>query len=234
VAVRPPGGGRRRARSQHFLASREIAARIVRDAGVGPADLVVEIGAGTGVLTAELARRASCVVAIEIDPRLAARLERRFAGWRAVEVVEGDALAVELPAEPYRVVANLPFSGGTALLRRLLDDPRSPLQRAHLVLQWEVARMRAGRPCSALGACWAPWWRFRLGRRIPRTAFHPRPSVDAGMLIAERRSPPLLPAEACPAFAAFVRTVFDGTLVHDLDAGRWAALFDAWSGSAGR
>jgi 23S rRNA (adenine-N6)-dimethyltransferase len=168
------------------------------------------------------------VIAIEIDSRLAARLERRFAGHATVQVVEGDALLVPLPAEPFRVVANLPFSGGTALLRRLLDDPGSPLQRADLVLQWEVAVMRAGRPRSALSACWAPWWHFRLGRRIPRTRFRPRPSVDAGVLIAERRSPPLLPPEASPAFSGFVRALFDGTLARRLDAERWAALFDTW------
>ncbi len=71
---------RRRAYGQNFLASRAIAAQLVRQAKVGRGDLVLEIGAGNGILTAELARRARRVFAVEIDPVWAARLRERFAG----------------------------------------------------------------------------------------------------------------------------------------------------------
>jgi 23S rRNA (adenine-N6)-dimethyltransferase len=120
---------------QHFLAGGRLAAELVERAGVGPADLVVEIGAGTGVLTRALARRAGRVLAIEYDPRLAARLRDRLAAHDHVKVVTGDALRLPLPRRPFRVVANPPFGSTAALLRRLLDDPRSPLQRADLILQ---------------------------------------------------------------------------------------------------
>jgi 23S rRNA (adenine-N6)-dimethyltransferase len=199
---------------------------------VGPADVVVEIGAGSGVLTAELAKSAARVQAIEVDPVWAARLRSRFAGYRNVELIEGDALRVPLPAEPFRVVASIPFGATTSLLRRLLDDPRTPLERADVVLQWEVARKRAGRPRTALSASWAPWWRFRLGRRLPRTAFRPAPAVDAGVLVVERRREPLLPAEAQEQFAEFVRGLFAGTLARDLDAGQWVSLFAAYAAEA--
>ena len=99
-------------------------------------ELIVELGAGDGRLTAELARRARRVVAIEVDPRLAGKLRRRF------EVVEGDALAVRLPSEPFRVVGNIPFHRTTAILRHLLDDLGLPLERADLIVQLEVARKR--------------------------------------------------------------------------------------------
>ena len=126
------------------------------------------------------------MVAVELDPALASGLRRRFAARARVTVVEGDVLRVALPREPFRVVANVPFNASTAILQRLLD-PMRPLERADLVLQWEVARKRAGRPRSALSAAWAPWWRFRLGRRIPPDAFRPRPAVAAAVLTAERR-----------------------------------------------
>jgi 23S rRNA (adenine-N6)-dimethyltransferase len=225
---------RRRASGQNFLASSELAARLVRDADVGQGDLVVETGAGNGILTFALARRAGRVEAIEIDPVWAARLRERFAGCRRVDVIEGDALRVPLPTEPFRVVANIPFTATTALLRRLLDDPRTPLKRADVVLQWEVARKRAGRPRTALSASWSPWWRFRLGRRLPRNAFRPRPAVDAGVLVAERRRDPLLPLEAHEAFTDFVRALFAGTLARELDARKWAALFGTYSAGENR
>ncbi|HKP19406.1 MAG TPA: 23S ribosomal RNA methyltransferase Erm [Gaiellaceae bacterium] len=221
---------RRRARSQNFLASSAVAAQLVRDANVGRCDLVVEIGAGSGVLTSELARRARSVRAIEVDPAWAARLRERFALHRNVEVVEDDALRTPLPGEPFRVVANIPFGATSALMRRLLDDPRTPLTRADLLLQWEVARKRAGRPRTAMSASWSPWWSFRLGRRVPRTAFRPRPAVDAGVLVVERRRTPLLPVEAQVAFTEFTRALFTGTLARELDAPEWAALFAAYAG----
>ena len=70
----------RRAYGQNFLASRAIAVQLVRQAKVGRGDLVLEIGAGNGILTAELARRARRVFAVEIDPVWVARLRERFAG----------------------------------------------------------------------------------------------------------------------------------------------------------
>jgi len=85
---RSPRGARRRSYSQNFLASRALAAQLVREARVGRGDLIVEVGVGSGVLTAELARRAGSVRAVEIDPIWATRLRERFAASRNVEVIE--------------------------------------------------------------------------------------------------------------------------------------------------
>lgn len=221
-------GGPRRVYSQNFLASRALAARLVAEVNVGPSDFVVEIGAGSGMLTAELARRAARVRAVEVDPRWADRLRVRMQTHPNVQVVKGDALLVPLPAEPFRVIANIPFGATTDLLHRLLDDPSTPLTRADLLLQWEVARKRAGRPRTALSAQWSPWWRFRLAHRVPRTAFRPQPAVDAGLLTIERRGTPLLPPETHKSFADFVHAVFAGTLATELDARRWAAIYAAY------
>jgi 23S rRNA (adenine-N6)-dimethyltransferase len=219
---------RRRALGQNFLADPALAGRIVRDAQVGRSDHVVEVGAGGGVFTAALARRAASVLAVELDPVWAERLRRRFDGSRRVRVVEGDALELELPARPFRVVANVPFGISMGLLHRLLDDPASSLQRADLLLQWDAARKRAARSRSIAGATWSPWWRFRLGARIPRTAFRPMPSVDGGMLVVERRPRPLLPVAAATDYGAFVHGLYGGTLAPELLPEQWAALFAAY------
>ena len=75
--------------------------------------------------------------------------------WPNVEVVEGDAREVELPREPFRVVANLPFHGTTEILRRLLDDPRVPLARADLVVEWGVAVKRGLPWPSSVNRVWS-------------------------------------------------------------------------------
>lgn len=204
---RTPRDRRRRSLGQNFLRP-DVAERLVREADVRPDDLVLDIGAGCGSITLALARRGVHVVAIERDPVWVARLRDRAAsaGPGRIEVVHADAATIDLPGRPFRVVSSLPFGATTAILRRLLDDPRTGLERADVVVQWEVACKRAALPPATLvSSQWAPWWAFRLGRRIPRTQFRPVPSVDGGVLIVTRRSPPILPPSMAQSYAEFVR-----------------------------
>jgi 23S rRNA (adenine-N6)-dimethyltransferase len=174
---RPRRDARRRVYSQNFLADQAVAERIVRAANVSSGELVVEIGAGDGMLTRALARTGARVHAVEIDAAWAARLQHAMRPFPNVRVIQEDARRTVFPETPFRVVANLPFGVTTDLLHRLLDDPLCRLERADLLVQWEVARKRAGRPRTRVSASWSPWWRFRLGARIPRGAFRPRPAV---------------------------------------------------------
>jgi 23S rRNA (adenine-N6)-dimethyltransferase len=193
---------------QHFL-HRSLAAELVRHALVGRDDLVVEIGAGSGVLTTALARRARSVIAVELDPRLARGLRSTFADDPSVRVVEGDARAWSLPREPFRVFGNVPFAITTALLRHLLDDPRGAMERADLIVQSEVARKRtADPPRNAMSLGWGPWWTFAIERHIPSHNFRPPPRVDAALLSIRRRDPPLVPATELTAFRHLVRGLF--------------------------
>jgi 23S rRNA (adenine-N6)-dimethyltransferase len=181
----------------------------VHDAGIGPHDLVVEIGAGTGRLTHELARRAGRVVAVELDPAFVERLRRAFAEHPQVEIVRGDILSVGLPAIPYRAFGNIPFGSTNAILRRLLDDVGGALVGGELLIQLEAARKRTSVwPSTLLSLGWFPWWELTLTRRIPRHGFEPPPSVDAGVLRIARRDPPLLPPEIRPDYVSLLRRAF--------------------------
>jgi 23S rRNA (adenine-N6)-dimethyltransferase len=222
VAVQRARQARRPARSQHFLRDRSVAEELTTLAGVSRGDLVLEIGAGDGAITSALARRAGFVIAHEIDPLLATRLRERFGPLSSVLVVEGDAFAQPVPRMPFRAVSNVPFHETTRLFRLLLDDPRGSLERAALIVQWEVARKRAGGN-TLLGLGWAPWWEIRLVRQLPAAAFRPRPSVDAGIVVVSRRAEPLLPVAQAKAYRAFLRRAFGRRRPADLDA--WLRLF---------
>jgi 23S rRNA (adenine-N6)-dimethyltransferase len=204
---------------QHFLGSDHLAAQIVDDAAIGADDRVVDLGAGTGVLTAALAARAGAVLAVEIDPKLAAGLASKFERAPNVAVLHADVREIPLPLNPYRVVANPPFGHTAAILRRLLDHPEGGLVRADLVVQWQVARHRAqvssGEvPGDLVGATWAPWWEFERGRRMPAGLFRPRPSVDAAVLVISRRDPARLGPEDFERHAARVRANWPSPGLH--------------------
>ncbi len=211
AAKRTPRDERRRRLGQNFLRP-DVAEALVEQADFSPGDLVIEIGPGRGACTHALARRGLRVIAIEKDPHWADALRRELAQRRLgghVSVVRADALRYRLPRRPrpFRVLSSLPFGATTAFLHHLLDDASgSGLQRADLVVQWEVARKRtAVPPTSLLSASWAPWWTFELGPRLDAASFRPEPAVDAAVLRVRRRTPPLLPEHMAAGYAAFVR-----------------------------
>jgi 23S rRNA (adenine-N6)-dimethyltransferase len=195
-------------RGQHFL-DRKLASELVRRARISPDEAVFEIGAGTGALTRELARVAGSVHAIEVDPRLAPGLRRAFAESQVVTVIEDDALTVALPRVPFRAFGNIPFGSTTAIMRRLLNDPRTAMTAADLIVQWEVARKRtASPPGSVLSLCWGAFWSLKVGRRIPASAFRPASRVDAALLSIRRLDPPLLRPEELRSFERLLRLAF--------------------------
>lgn len=187
---------------------------------------MVEIGAGHGALTHELARRAASVLALELDGGLAARLAASTP--ENVVVVHADATRWPMPRSRFRVLANPPFGATSALLHLLLDDVGSGLQRADLVVQWQVARTRARAAvdgCDLVGATWAPWWTFRRGRRLPASVFRPAPRVDAAVLVVERRAQPLLGVDEWTGYRDFVRREFEAGRHATAPVTDWVARF---------
>ncbi len=100
------------------------------------------------------------------------------------------------PEVPFSVVANLPFARSGAILAHLLRDPRLPLRRAEVIVQWEfAAKHGAIWPATLRSTYWRAWYDVSLVRRLDRTAFAPPPSVDAAVLRLTRRDRPRVPAE---------------------------------------
>jgi 16S rRNA (adenine1518-N6/adenine1519-N6)-dimethyltransferase len=185
---------------------------VVAEAGIQPDDEVLEIGPGPGTLTDQIAGRARRLVAVELDPRLAARLRRRFAGRAEVEVVEGDILRTDLaelfPSGGEIVVGNIPYYLTGALLPRLLDQAPRP-KRISLVVQREVAeRWTAPAGASTATVAVQLYTEARLALHLPAAAFDPAPQVDSALVVMEVRAQPALELDDPRAFFALVERVF--------------------------
>ncbi len=162
---------------------RRWARRLVEQARISPGDLVVDVGAGTGVITGELLAAGARVVAVELHPGRAAALRSRYDG-RPVTVVQADASALRFPGRPFKVVANPPFAITTSLLRHLTDR-RSHLERAAIVLpHWASIRWASGRGAGST----VSKQRFSItaGPRLPARAFDPAPPVAVSTVLVTR------------------------------------------------
>ena len=198
-------------RGQNFVIDANTVRRIVRAADLDPSDVVVEVGPGLGSLTLALLGSVSRVVAIEVDPLLAAALPatvETFAPEYAdrLEVVEADALRVtSLPGPPpTALVANLPYNVSVPVLLHLMALLPS-LRKGLVMVQSEVADRLAAAPGSrtyGVPSVKAAWYAdVRRAGAIGRNVFWPAPNVDSGLVAWEHRDPPEVSATREEVFA---------------------------------
>ncbi len=190
---------------QNFLLDADFADELARRAGAGPSDLVIEVGTGLGVLTRALAARAGRVRTVEIDSGLVRVLEAERLLPENVELIHGDARRIDWAGwlaeagQPVRVIANLPYSVATPLLRVFLEH-RAQLADWSIMIQSEVAARvmaRTGeRDYGSLAVL------HRLAADVETIAslgperFFPRPKVDSSFVrVWPRRSGPLAEGE---------------------------------------
>lgn len=170
---------------QNFLRNRGAVERIVAAVEPQPGELIVEIGPGEGVLTERLIDFPNEILAVEIDPELAARLRSRF-GAR-VTVVEGDALELPLPTRPWRAVGNLPYNVATPILRRVVASEQ--WRRAVFMLQKEVADRLVASPSTEAYGFLTLFVQLYAKTRVLMTldpgSFHPPPKVRSAVVVLE-------------------------------------------------
>jgi 16S rRNA (adenine1518-N6/adenine1519-N6)-dimethyltransferase len=193
---------------QNFLRDPNLLEAILRDADLSPEDVVLEVGAGEGVLTERLVAAAGHVHAIELDRGLEEALAP-LAARPNVDLHWGDAMKLELAAlepPPTAMVANLPYSVATPVLLRTVEELPS-LRRWTVMVQREIAdRLRAAPGSRTYGspsvlvqlAC-----EVKLLRTVDPAVFHPRPRVESAILALRRTGP-----SADPATRELVRAAF--------------------------
>jgi 16S rRNA (adenine1518-N6/adenine1519-N6)-dimethyltransferase len=207
---------RRHALGQHFLTNDGVLRKIAEAVDPKPADVIVEIGAGRGALTARLAEKAGRVIALEKDERLIPELRETMPA--NVEIVHADALKADFRAilekagvPALRLAGNIPYSISSPLLFRVLDESEL-ISDCVFLLQKEVAeRVTAGpgmKSYAPLGILLQNEFEARIAFPVAPGSFSPPPKVQSALLTLRRRPVPLHPGAANEAYRAFLRAAF--------------------------
>ena len=215
-------------RGQNFLVDLNLLDLIARAAEIGPQDVVLEVGTGTGALTERLAAVAGRVVTAEIDPRLAQLARDRLVKQDNVTLVEGDVLArkhrfapafleaitdatAALPGGRLLLVANLPYCVATPVISNLLALPR-PFDAAVVTVQREMAERLTAAPGTSSYNALSVWvgaqCRGEILRVLSPTVFWPRPKIDSAIVRLDLEPGRRAAIPDLTRFHHFVRDVF--------------------------
>ncbi len=187
-----PSGLRPKKRlGQNFLCNKGVVDGLVAAAEVSSSDTVIEVGAGTGALTKELAKKVQKVIAFEIDRDLIPVLEKSLWGFDNVEIINEDilksdnyiALCSDIQLSQFKIVGSIPYQITSPLIHRLLDlEPEPSL--VVLLIQKEVAEKITARPPKAtyLSNIVNLLGEVEIVRFVPKTAFWPVPKVDGAVI----------------------------------------------------
>ena len=218
---------------QNFLTDPAILEKITGIAGVTDKDTVLEIGAGLGHLTAQLANSAEQVVAVELDERFIPVLEENLVEYENIKIIQGDILSLKtqdlVQENNYLVVANIPYYITSRIIRNLLESELKP-NRIILTIQHEVAQRvcaKSGK-MNLLSLSVLMYGEPSLEMRIPAGAFFPAPKVDSAVVLLNLHSEPLLAGKLRVKFFKIIKAGFlhkRKTLRNSLSKGlAWAPL----------
>lgn len=193
---------------QHLLHNPKTIKQLIETVRLQPTDTVLEIGAGKGVITFPVAEKAGKVIAVEIDADYADLLREKAKCSPHITIIQTDIREMRLPARPFCVVANIPFSITTAILEKLLGSEGKAFQRGALILEKGAARRFTEHDTSDPRLLmWRMHFLFAMITVVPRTHFAPPPRVDAAIIRITRRDRPLVPAKESTRFLAFAAYV---------------------------
>jgi 23S rRNA (adenine-N6)-dimethyltransferase len=194
--------------AQNFLRSPGLVRSLVKASSISATDTIYEIGPGHGMITAQLARLADRVIAIEVDPLLAGKLQERFLHAPNVQIVEGDFLRYRIRDQEYKIFANIPYNITSEIVRKILYLAPCPSE-AYLIMQKEAAEKFAGVPRETQFSVLAkPLYSLQIARVLTRTDFYPVPRVESVLLRIQKRCPPLMREKDMSLYRSFVHYGF--------------------------
>lgn len=201
--------------SQHFLRSPKLVKELIGHSSIKKSDTVLDIGAGSGVITSSLASRCAYVIAYETDHRMVVKLHENLAKLDNVKIVEKDFLKAELPDKSYKVFANIPFHLSSPILKKFVESVYRP-QAIYLIVQKQFAKklcIDTQGFTGMIGAQIAPIYEARIRRPLRKTDFWPNPAVDTVLLELKLRETQLIPEDHLAEYRALIADCFADPII---------------------
>lgn len=196
----------RQPHGQNFLIDNNIANKIVNSAFIAKNDFVIEVGPGKGILTDILKNLTDNLVIVDIDKILAENLSQKYKDNKNINVINKDFLKFELPSTPFKVVANLPYNVGTAILQKILPCPH--LVSAVVMLQKDVITRLIGRSGSKDYGYITIFRQYYADAKflfnVPPGCFNPKPKVMSSVVNFINKTP----KEPNPKLFPFIKHCF--------------------------
>ncbi|MCI9176999.1 MAG: 16S rRNA (adenine(1518)-N(6)/adenine(1519)-N(6))-dimethyltransferase RsmA [Clostridia bacterium] len=205
---------------QNFLISEQVVKNIIEGAEITKEDIVIEIGPGLGTLTKELLEKAKRVIAIELDERMIAILQERFALYHNFEIIKKDVLKIDfdklvyeqnIEKENIKIVANLPYYITTPIIMKLLEE-KAPVESITIMIQKEVAQRLIELPgqknAGAITYCVYYYCESESITVVPKSSFIPEPQVESQVIKLNIRKQPPVKLENEKLFFKLVKASF--------------------------
>jgi 16S rRNA (adenine1518-N6/adenine1519-N6)-dimethyltransferase len=211
--LRSLGARAKKGLGQHFLVDRGVLRKILSAAELAPHDTVIEVGPGLGILTQELVRKAGRVIAIEIDPNLAASLQSKLSNYPNLTILNANILELD-PSElvkkcNYKVVANLPYYIAMPILRRFLEASFKP-DLMVVMMQKEVAQSMVAGPgdMGILSISVQLYGMPRILGYVQARSFYPKPKVDSAIVRIDVYPKPAVDVKDIAGFFEVIKAGF--------------------------
>jgi len=196
--------------SQNLLRSPRLVRELIGHSTIKKSDTVLDIGAGSGIISYSLAPRCKQVLSYELDPRMIKKLRENLDGCDNVRIVEENFLDAALLETPYKVFANIPFHLSSPILKKLTESPHRP-QAIYLIVQKQFGnKLLIDKPgfTGMLGAQVAPLYVARIRKRLQKSDYSPPPAVDTVMVELKLRDEQLIPESNLDAYRNLVANCF--------------------------
>lgn len=196
-------------KSQNFLRSPKIVKILLGHSKLSKTDIILDIGAGSGVITSVLAEKFPNIVAYENEPEAYKKLQKNLKDT-SVKIKKQSFLDAKLPDEPYSIFSNIPFSISSKILEKLTDAKNSP-NKIYILCQKQFAKKllcENDNFTSMLGSQLTPWWHVKIRLPMKKTDYTPPPAVDTVFLELKKRTEILLPENKKQKYYDFVQKCY--------------------------
>lgn len=191
---------------QNFLIDKSVLRKIIETANLSPKDTILEIGPGLGILTIELAKQAKKVMAVEKDRKVCKILKEILRDYKNVKIINQDVLSYELQVTNYKLIANLPYSITSPVIRKFLETENPPKETI-LMVQKEVAQRIVAKPLrmNLLAVAVQFYAKAEIVSYVRKKSFYPQPKVDSAII---KIAPQPIPKINTKKFFQLVKTGF--------------------------